>query len=74
MFDKKVHVTRVDIYETSGAGSEKAIKCNVGGHWTTLWSTTPVSSSPHGQIFSPNLVSKKQPITERACLIDVWTN
>ncbi|KAH3811337.1 hypothetical protein DPMN_139748 [Dreissena polymorpha] len=57
MFDNKVQVTRVDIYETSGAGSEKAIKCNVGGNWTTLWSQTPVSSSSDGQIFSPNLVS-----------------
>ena len=73
MFDNKVHVTRVDIYETSGGGNEEAIKCNVDGNWTTPWSITPVSSSPDGQTFSPNLVSKKQPIKERICLINVWT-
>ncbi|XP_052217922.1 uncharacterized protein LOC127835525 [Dreissena polymorpha] len=57
MFDNKVHVTRVDIYETSGAGSEQAIKCNVGGNWISLWSTTPVSSSNDAQIFSPKLTA-----------------
>ncbi|XP_052214461.1 uncharacterized protein LOC127833323 [Dreissena polymorpha] len=57
MFDKKVHVTRVDIYERSGAGSEKAIHCKVGENWISLWSKTPVSSSSDAQIFSPKLTA-----------------